>query len=122
MPSPVANLTATYVPEDNTVSVVWEDDDNMLATDGNFTYEVFYNISVAGILLLSNSTTVTPTDTDMNMMFSVAEFNLTISEGDFLQAGVSIDIDVVVFDSDLMERSPPESANTTVPGGERNFF
>lgn len=108
--SPVVNLTATYEAASNTVSVEWEDEDNMFTTDGNFIYHVSYNVSVAGVLLLSNSAVVTPTD--------VAEtsFSHTISEGDFLQAGVTVDVRVLANTSS--EESSPESATDTVPGSE----
>lgn len=114
IPSPVTNLSATYASESNTVSVSWVDGTNTLETDGSFTYQVSYNITVAGILLLNESAVVTPTNA------SVTTFLYTISEGDFLQEGVSVD--VAVSANSMTEMSSLTSVSVKVTGSEDNYL
>ncbi len=109
MLSPVTNLTVLYILDNNTVSVSWVDEENMVAMDPNATYGVSYNISVADILLISNSTELTPTNS------TSTTFSIVIVEGDFLQAGVRVDVEVTV--RDLFEESSAVIDTAEAPGG-----
>ena len=52
---PVANLSATYIPDSNIVVVTWENMDSMTIPDVSYTYKALYDITIAGIVLLSGS-------------------------------------------------------------------
>lgn len=112
MLNPVENLSATYIPENNTLSVIWTDENNTFLPDGNFTYLVSYNISVAGVLLFNESIVVTPTNVSINSTV----FSLTISERHFLQASVRVDILVSV--NTVTDQSSFVSSSVQIPGGK----
>ena len=108
MLGPVMNLTVMYNPMNNTVEVMWEDMDNMVE---DITYQVSYNITVAEVLLRSNQTRVVP---DVDLLDNIL-FNYVISEGEFLQAGVRVSVEVAPYN--MTERGPSEFAMVDVNGG-----
>lgn len=89
---PVVNLSATYIPESNTVLVTWWDMDSLMMEDSNYTYEVVYDITVAGIVLLGSTSSGELDDSP------AGNFSFSISEGDFFQPGVSVNVTVVATD------------------------
>ena len=108
---PVVNFSATYIPESNIVLVTWEDVDSvMMMTESNNTYEVFYDITVAGILLLTDSGE--PEGDDL-----AGNFNFTISEEEFFQAGVSVNVTVVA--TDMINMTYATSMTAEIDGGKR---
>lgn len=109
MLSQVTDLSATFIPGNNSVVVRWEDSNNTIELDGNFTYLLSYNISVGDTQLLSNDTELTPSN-------SSTVFYHTISEGNFIQSGVTIT--VVVNACDEVGSSVASMVSTTVPGGK----
>jgi hypothetical protein len=115
---PVTNLSTSYVLENNTVLVTWGYDDNMDTvngnltdtTDGDITFELFYNITIAGTVLHSGS------DMDTSADEMVIIFTYTISADVFLQAGVSVR--VMIRATDTMRMSTFVNSAINVPGGE----
>lgn len=109
MLSQVTDLSATFIPGNNSVVVRWEDSNNTIELDGNFTYLLSYNISVGDTQLLSNDTELAPSN-------SSTVFYHTISEGSFIQSGVTIT--VVVNACDEVGSSVANTVSTTIPGGK----
>ncbi len=110
VPDPVTNFTGMYVESNNTVVVMWSDTKNSRTAEQTLTYVLSYNISVTSgdILLLSGNATFTPDDM-MTTMFSYS-----ISEGDFIQSGVVVNVAIIVCD--MLGTSSPTRVSINVAG------
>ena len=110
MPDPVTSFTGMYVESNDSVIVTWSDMDNVRTDDRTLAYFLSYNISVGdGIVLLSDNATVTPDDVTTTM------FSYTISEGDFIQSGVMVN--VIIRVCDMLGSSSPIEVTVNVTGG-----
>ena len=108
---PVANLSATYIPDSDLVLVTWENMDSMTITNVSYTYKVFYDITVAGIVLLSGRGA--PDD-------GLAGNFIISGENSFFQAGVSVNVTVVA--TDMMDMSFNTSTTAEIDGGKEKQY